>query len=84
MTIKWKKITGVKNYTVYVKKGNSKKWTKVKTTNSNKYVLKKFKGKTVNTFKNKYYFAVVGNATVNGKKVTSGKDEYYGAYSYYY
>lgn len=84
ITIKWKKIPGVKNYTVYVKKGNTKKWTKVKTTNGNKYVLKKFKGKAVNTFKSKYYFTIVANATVKGKKITSGKEEYFSAYSYYY
>ena len=84
VTIKWKKISGAKNYTVYVKKGKTKKWTKVKTTKSNKYVLKKFKGKKVNTFKNRYYFAVVANAKVNGKTLSSGKDEFYEAYSYYY
>lgn len=84
ITIKWKKISGVKNYTIYAKKGNAKKWTKVKTTNSNKYVLKKLKGKKINTLKSKYYFTVVANATINGKKVSSGNNEYTRSYTYYY
>lgn len=83
ITIKWKKVTGAKNYTIYAKKGNSKKWTKLKTTSKNSFVFTKFKGKKLNTLKNMYYFTIVSNAKAGGKTIKSGKNEYYYSYLYY-
>jgi len=84
VTIKWKKVTGAKNYTIYAKKSGSKKWTKIKTTSKTSYKLTKIKGKRINTYKSKYSFRIVTNAKVNGKTIKSGNKEYYTAYTYVY
>lgn len=82
VTIKWKKVTGAKNYTIYAKKGNAKKWTKVKTTSKTSFKLTKLKGKRINTYNSEYYFKVVTNAKVGGKTIKSGNKEYYEVYTY--
>lgn len=83
INIRWKKIPGAKSYTVYARKSTAKKWTKVKTTKGNSFVLRKLKGQTIDTFKNTYYFAVATNAKAGKKTIKSGNSEYYRAYSYY-
>lgn len=81
--IKWKKVQGAKSYTVYAKKGNSKKYTKIKTTTKTSYTLKNIKGKTLNTLKSKYYFYVVANGKVDKKTIKSSNSEQYYANSYW-
>lgn len=75
VTISFKKIKGVKNYTIYMRKKGAKKWTKVKTTSSSKCKVTKFKGKTINTYKTNYEFCVVSNAKIGKKTYKSGKYE---------
>ncbi len=82
VTIKWKKVTGAKNYTIYAKKKNAKKWTKVKTTSKTSYKLTKLKGKRINTYNSEYSFRVVTNAKVSGKTIKSSNKEYYTVYTY--
>ena len=82
INIKWKKVTGAKNYTVYAKKENSKKWVKVKTTSKTSYELTKIKGKKLNLRNSDYNFRVITNAKVNGKTIKSSNKEYYTAYVY--
>lgn len=61
ITVSIKKIKGVKNYTIYMKKKGTKNWSKVKTTKKSKYKITKFKGKKINTRKTKYDICVVAN-----------------------
>lgn len=82
INIKWKKVTGAKNYTVYAKKEKSKKWVKVKTTSKTSYKLTKIKGKKVNLRSSDYNFRVITNAKVNGKTIKSSNKEYCEAYVY--
>ncbi|MBQ9983965.1 MAG: hypothetical protein IJP29_05180 [Lachnospiraceae bacterium] len=82
ITIKWKKVTGAKNYTVYAKKKNAKKWVKIKTTSKTSYKLTKLKGKRINTYATDYAFRVVTNAKVGGKTIKSGTYESYYTYTY--
>lgn len=83
VTVKWKKISGAKSYTIYAKKSTSKKWIKVKTTKSNSFVFRKLKGKKIDTLKDTYDFAVATNAKVGKQTIKSGHLEYTQAYSYY-
>lgn len=82
VTIKWKKVTGAKNYTIYAKKQGAKKWTKVKTTSKTSYKLTKLKGKRINTYNSEYSFRIVTNAKVGGKTLKSSNKEYYTVYTY--
>lgn len=82
INIKWKKVTGAKNYTVYAKKENSKKWVKVKTTSKTSYELTKIKGKKLNLRNSDYNFRVITNAKVGGKTIKSSNKEYYTACVY--
>lgn len=82
ITVSFGKIKGVKDYTIYMRKRNSSKWTKVKTTKKNKYKITKFKGKSINLARNSYEFCVVANAKIGGKSVKSNKLEY--VYTIYY
>lgn len=61
ITVFIKKIKGVKNYTIYVRKKGTKSWSKVKTTTKSKYKITKFKGRKINTRKTKYDVCVVAN-----------------------
>lgn len=82
VTIKWKKVTGAKNYTVYAKKKSAKKWVKLKTTSKTSYKFTKLKGKRINTYKTDYSFRIVTNAKVGGKTIKSGTKESYYTYTY--
>ncbi|MCR5766420.1 MAG: fibronectin type III domain-containing protein, partial [Treponema sp.] len=65
VSLKWKKVKGVKGYTVYCKKSKKGKWKKLKTVSAKKtsYIKKKLKsGKS-------YYFTVKAYKVINGKKV---------------
>lgn len=83
MKICWKKITGAKNYTVYVRKKGSKKWTKITTTKKTTYTIKKIKGKKVNLKKTDYEVSIVANARISGKTVKSDNSKYIYTYTYY-
>lgn len=72
MTVKWTKMKGVTNYSVYVKKPGGK-FRKMTTTKGNMYTLKNMK------LNKKYYIRVIANKKA-GSKVwkSNAKDEYYG------
>lgn len=80
ITVKWKKVTGAKNYTIYARKRNAKKWTKIKTTSKTSYTIRKLKGKIINVWDNDYEITIVSNTRINGKTLKSGKNEYYYTY----
>lgn len=82
ITVSFKKIKGAKDYTIYMRKKGSSKWTKVKTTKKNKYKVTKFKGKSINLAKKSYEFCVIANAKVGKKTIKSSKSEY--VYTVYY
>lgn len=83
-TVHFKKMKGVKNYTIYMRKHKSKKWTKLKTTTKNKVKFTKFKGKKIDNYKNSYDFCVVANVKVGKKTVKSGNYEYFKTRFYIY
>lgn len=78
---KWNKVNA-QSYTVYLRKRGTSKWTKAATTKKTSYVLKKLKGKKINTRKNNYEMKVTATAKVNGKKITSDDSAYVYTYTY--
>lgn len=82
ITVSFSKIKGAKDYTIYMRKKGSSKWTKIKTTKKNKYKVTKFKGKSINLAKKSYEFCVIANAKVGKKTIKSSKSEY--VYTVYY
>lgn len=83
ITVSFKKIKGAKDYTIYMRKKGSSKWTKVKTTKKNKYKITKFKGKSINLVNKTYEFCVIANAKVGKKTIKSAKKEYIYTRIYY-
>ncbi len=83
--LKWKKVNGATGYEIYVSTKEKTGYKKVATVkkNNNKYVLKKYKGKTINTLKNKYHIKVVTVAKFGKKKVKSKNYSYTRIWSYY-
>ena len=81
--LKWNKIQGAKNYTIYMKKTSSKKWKKVKTTTKTTYTIKKFSGKKLNTTKNRYDIRVIASAKVGKKTYKSDNSKYIYTYVIY-
>lgn len=79
----WKKIAGVKNYTVSIRNRGSKKWSKVATTKKNSYTIKKIKGKKINLKKKNYEVMITANAKINGKTLKSDNSKYIYTYTYY-
>ncbi len=73
---KWNKVAGAQDYTMYARKHHTKKWIKIKTTKKNSYVLRKLKGKKIDTRKNAYDMMVTASAKIGGKTVTSDSDAY--------
>jgi hypothetical protein len=68
--LKWKKIKGAKNYTIYVSKKSSGGFKKVATVKASKaasYTVKKCGKTSLNTLNTKYYFKIVTTAKF-GKK----------------
>jgi hypothetical protein len=68
--LKWKKVKGAKNYTIYVSKKSSGGFKKVATVKASKaasYTVKKCGKASLNTLNTKYYFKIVTTAKY-GKK----------------
>lgn len=72
--ISWKKVTGAKNYTVYMSEKEKGKFKKIATTKKTSQVVKKYKKKGLKLRK-KYYVYVVANKKV-GKKTVHSKAKY--------
>lgn len=72
VTVKWSKVSGATNYTVYAKKGINGAWKKVKTLGKKGRSVKitKVKGKKLARYST-YYFKVVPKVKVAGKKYTA-------------
>lgn len=71
LKLKWSKISGAKNYTVYMSKKETGKYKKVATVKTNSYVLKKLKPSQ------NYYIYVKANGVKSGnKKYASTKPKY--------
>lgn len=75
MTLKWNKVNGTDEYSVYVSTKRDKGFKKVKTVKSKvtSMRLDKIGGKKISA-KNTYYLYIVGTKKVKGKKYTSGKN----------
>lgn len=75
ITIKWNKVNGCDEYSVYVSKKKDKGFKKVKTVKAKvtSMRLDKIAGKKVSA-KDTYYLYIVGTKKVKGKKYTSGKN----------
>ena len=70
MSVKWNKVAGANNYSVYVKYPNSSSYKKVRTTTATSFTL-------TNMTKNvKYGIKVIANKKVNGKIWTSASNAY--------
>ncbi len=67
--ISWKKMTGAKDYTVYIAMGNGS-WKKAGTTKGTSFVIKKCGSAPLATYTT-YRYRVVANKKVGKKKVTS-------------
>lgn len=74
MTVKWNKVNGCDDYTIYVSTKEKKGYKKVKTVKASKtsVTIGKVDGKAVSS-KKTYYFYIVGTKKVKGKKYTSGR-----------
>ena len=72
ITVKWKKVSGIADYTVYVSKKENSGWKKVKRVGSKttKVVIKKC-GKKKLKKRTRYYVKVVYRVKAGKKKVTS-------------
>lgn len=83
--ISWKKMTGAKNYTVYVSTNPNSGYKKVGTTSGTSCVIKKCNGAALTTYRT-YYYKVVATKKV-GKKTIKSDDGWYGSFyitvSYY-
>lgn len=70
MSVKWNKVAGANNYSVYVKYPNSSSYKKVRATTATSFTL-------TNMTKNiKYGIKVIANKKVNGKTWTSASNAY--------
>ena len=71
LTIKWDKINGATNYTIYASTKQSKGYKKVGSVSAKKgsFTIKKLKGKKFKASKT-YYVYVVANKKVKGKVIT--------------
>lgn len=78
ISLKWKKITGAKNYTIQLRKRNGGKWSKVKTLPAKKtsYKITRFKGKKLNLNSNAYEIRMTATAKAGGKTIKSDASEY--------
>lgn len=78
MTVKWPKVTGTSNYTVYVSSKSNSGYKKVKTTTGTTYTHKNMKvGKT-------YYIYVKANRKAGGSTYSTPSNYYYSMKLYYY
>ncbi len=69
--ISWKKMSGAKNYTVYMAQGTYGKFKKVGTTSKTSYTVSKFNGSKFSS--GTYYYKVVASKK-NGKKTVKSDD----------
>lgn len=76
LSIKWNKLTGAKNYTVYVSTSPKKGYKKIGTTTKTSYTIKDISGSKFNKT-DTYYVYVIANKTINGKTLSSIKSGYY-------
>lgn len=78
--ISWQKVTGAKNYSVYLSSNNGKSFKKVATTSKKSATLKKLK-----KYKDYYVYVQANKVTYKKKKYNSTKptDKVTGAYSFY-
>lgn len=83
--LKWAKVSGASNYTIYIRKRGGGKWTKVKTVSGKKssYTIKKYKGKSINIRNNSYEVTVKANSKIGGRKYSSNKKDYIYTYTRY-
>ena len=70
ISLKWDKIKGAKNYTIYASTKSSKDFKKIATLKGNKKNIKKVSGKNLSSGK-KYYFYVIANKKSGGKTYSS-------------
>jgi hypothetical protein len=87
VALRWKKVSGASRYMVYVSPQKTRrssisgmKFKKVATVKGNRYNLKKYKGKTINTQNRYYYIKVVAVSKYGRKTVKSGSGYYVVAY----
>lgn len=84
ITLKWSKVSGAKNYTIYMRKRASGKWYKVKTVSSKKssYKITRFRGKKFNTYRQNYEVKIKASAKIGGKTYNSTTNDYIYTYTY--
>ncbi|MCM1246573.1 MAG: fibronectin type III domain-containing protein [Roseburia sp.] len=84
INLKWNKVSGAKNYTIYMRKRGSGKWYKVKTVSGKKasYKITKFRGKGFNTHRQSYEVKVKATAKIGGKTYSSTSNDYIYTYTY--
>lgn len=70
ISVKWTKMKGAKNYTIYMSTNEKGGYKKVTTTKKTSYKVKKFKKKALKYNKN-YYFYVVANKKSGKKTIKS-------------
>ena len=82
--LKWKKVSGATNYTIAMRKHNTKKWHKVTTVQGSEssYVIKRFRGKKFNSHKTDYEVRVTASAEIDGNTYKSAGNDYIYAYMY--
>lgn len=68
--ISWKKMTGAKNYTVYVSTSPNSGYKKVATTSGTSCVIKKCNGAALTTYRD-YYYKIVASKKVKKKTIKS-------------
>ena len=72
LKLKWGKIAGATNYSVYVSTKQNGKYKKLKTTKKGSITISKFKGKKFKNNKS-YYFYILANKKVGKATITSPK-----------
>jgi hypothetical protein len=79
VTVKWKKVSGAKSYTVYKRVGTKGKFKKVKTVSGTSCAVSGLKNN-----KEAGFIVVANNVKVNGKKYSTNKDvlKYYTSITY--
>lgn len=73
LSLKWKKVKGATNYTIYVSTKSNGGYKKVATTKKLSYTVKKFKKKKIKKRKT-YYVKVIANKKVGKKTYKSAED----------
>lgn len=84
INLKWSKVSGASNYTIYMRKRGSGKWYKVKTVGGGKssYKITKFRGKGFNSYRQNYEVKIKASAKIGGKTYNSTTNDYIYTYTY--